>query len=108
FMQAIKRFYARRTLRIFPIYYLTLLFLYLINFQNIKDVFNWVVSYTTNIYLSLDKPYIGSFNHLWSLAVEEQFYLLWPFLIFFIPKRSLPVLFYSAIVISILFKVFTF
>lgn len=106
--RAIKNFFARRSLRIFPIYYLTILLLYVSHFQNTHDVFGWVVSYTVNIYLSLDKPYIGAFNHLWSLAVEEQFYLIWPFLILFISKSKLPVLIYGTIILSIAFKLILF
>ncbi len=100
----LKAFYWRRILRIFPIYYLTLAFLYLINLQNTTEVFAWLVSYTTNIWISLDKPYIGSFNHLWSLAVEEQFYLIWPFLILFTSRKSFPVLIVLTIASSVIFK----
>ncbi|HEX8517925.1 MAG TPA: acyltransferase [Bacteroidia bacterium] len=106
--KVIKNFYVKRTLRIFPIYYLTIFFLYFINFQNTRDVFGWVATYTTNIYLSLDKPYIGSFNHLWSLAAEEQFYLIWPLLILLTPKRLLAAFIYSTITLSVLFKIILF
>jgi len=84
--KAILNFYFRRMLRIFPIYYITIFYLYIINFQNTREVFGWLVSYSVNLYMCFDKPYIGSFNHLWSLGVEEQFYLLWPLLIFFVKK----------------------
>jgi len=103
----LKSFYFRRSLRIFPIYYLTIFFLLLINFQNTKDVWLWLVSYTTNFYISIDHhPYIGSFNHLWSLAVEEQFYLIWPFIILFIPKKHIEKVIISIILLSLLFKIF--
>ena len=106
FGQVIKSFYFRRSLRIFPIYYLTILFLVLINFQNTKDVLVWLVTYTTNFYVSNNlNPYIGSFTHLWSLAVEEQFYLVWPFLILFLPKRHIEKTIIAIIVLSVIFKV---
>jgi peptidoglycan/LPS O-acetylase OafA/YrhL len=105
--KVIKTFYFRRFLRIFPIYYLTIFFLLVINFQNTKDVWVWLVTYTTNFYVSNDHlPYIGSFNHLWSLAVEEQFYLIWPFVILFSPKKHLEKIIVGIILMSLIFKIF--
>ncbi|HBG71510.1 MAG: hypothetical protein A2W93_05850 [Bacteroidetes bacterium GWF2_43_63] len=104
----LKSFYIRRTLRIFPIYYLTIFFLFAVNFQNTRDVFPWLVSYTVNIYHSLDLPYIGSFNHLWSLAVEEQFYLLWPFLMLIIPSKHIGKFIVFVIASSLAFKIYWF
>lgn len=109
FKKVIKSFYVRRSIRIFPIYYLTILFLLLIDFQNTKVVWEWLVTYTTNFYISIDHhSYIGSFNHLWSLAVEEQFYLIWPFLILFIPIKHIEKTIVLVILASLLFKVFYF
>lgn len=106
YKQVIKSFYVRRSLRIFPIYYLTILFLTIINFQNTTDVWLWLVTYTSNFYVSNDlNPYIGSFNHLWSLAVEEQFYLIWPFLILLIPIKYIEKVILFIILISITFKI---
>lgn len=103
--KALKSFYFRRTIRIFPIYYLTIIFLLLINFQNIKDVWIWLATYTTNIYISNPhNPYIGSFNHLWSLAVEEQFYLIWPFVVLFVPLKYIEKTIIGSILLSLVFK----
>ena len=55
----IKNFYIRRFLRIFPIYYLTLFFLLSIDYKNTREVFPWLVSYTSNIYQSIHNVYIG-------------------------------------------------
>lgn len=109
YKQVIKSFYFRRSIRIFPIYYLTIFFLLLINFQNTKDVWQWLITYTTNFYISLEHyPYIGSFNHLWSLAVEEQFYLIWPFLILFTPTKHIEKAIVIIILSSLMFKIFYF
>lgn len=86
--QFLKSFYARRFLRIFPIYYLTIAALYIANIPGYRDWFIYDIIYASNIKLAFQ----GSFDgvptaHFWSLAVEEQFYLVWPFL--FIAFRKL-------------------
>ena len=71
-----KKFYIRRTLRIFPIYYLTIFFLFLVNFPAIRENVAWLLTYTFNIKLSfqgvweMDKMH--HLLHLWSLSVEEH------------------------------------
>jgi peptidoglycan/LPS O-acetylase OafA/YrhL len=100
----IKNFYIKRSLRIFPIYYGTIIFLYLIQFQNYQEATPWMLSYAANIHISLSLPYLGSYNHLWSLGVEEQFYLIWPFVILFVPERHLLKTICFFIVVSVFYK----
>lgn len=86
----LKNFYIRRFLRIFPIYYLLIFTLFFFDYNNTRELFPWLVSYSSNIYQSIHNVYIGEFNHFWSLAVEEQFYLFWPLLVVFTkPKHTL-------------------
>ena len=103
-VKALRNFYIRRSLRIFPIYYGTVIFLYLIQFQNYEEITPWLLCYAANIHMWLQLPYMGSYNHLWSLGVEEQFYLVWPFIILFFPKKHLLKVIYASIFVSLFFK----
>jgi peptidoglycan/LPS O-acetylase OafA/YrhL len=49
----------------------------------------WVTSFSTDIYTFFHPDGIRSLAPLWSLAVQEQFYLVWPWLVFFLPRRWL-------------------
>jgi len=104
----IKNFYIRRFLRIFPIYYLLIFFLFAIDYKNTREFFPWLVSYSSNIYQSIHNVYVGDFNHFWSLAVEEQFYLFWPFLILFIKPNKIFISIIITIIIAIGFKIYLF
>ena len=88
----LKTFYARRTLRIFPIYYLTIFSLLAISeytATNIKSDFIYYATYTSNFNFFLNESWDGMLSHMWSLAVEEQFYLIWPWIILFTKKKHL-------------------
>lgn len=106
-----RTFYARRTLRIFPLYYAVLLFGVVLT-----PVFHWIWNpawvlwfaylgnYARFVYLASPLFPMGAIEHLiaqahiqrmpalflghfWSLAVEEQFYLVWPFIVFSVRDR---------------------
>lgn len=99
---AFKNFFFRRALRIFPIYYL-LIFILLIFHDwtgtNIKGAFIYFATYTSNFYFYHLQAWDGMISHFWTLAVEEQFYLLWPWIILFVNKKYLlqVILFFIAI-----------
>lgn len=89
---ALKNFYARRTLRIFPIYYITLFVLLIFHSATttqIKPAFLYYATYVSNFYFFSRQSFDGMLSHLWSLAVEEQFYLFWPWIILFTKRKYL-------------------
>lgn len=85
-----KRFYTRRSLRIFPLYYLALLFAATVWLLSgvAPGTISPLILYA--LYLG-DIPALGRYfshlpvsvtlGHFWSLAVEEQFYIFWPFVL---------------------------
>jgi peptidoglycan/LPS O-acetylase OafA/YrhL len=87
-------FYVRRALRIFPLYYFVLACIYFllplmgqadaVPFQ--KQVSFW--TYLQNFAISFNWNQQGP-NHFWSLAIEEQFYLFWPFLVYKLSAKIL-------------------
>ncbi len=103
-----KSFYIRRFLRIFPIYYLLLFLLFAMDYKNTREVFPWLITYTSNIYQSIHNVYIGDFNHFWSLAVEEQFYLFWPLLMLLVPPRRTHTAIMLTIIIALATKVYIY
>ncbi len=88
----LKSFYVRRTLRIFPIYYIAIFTVLLFaeyTKTRVQIAFPWYATYTSNWFMFYH-GWDGIMSHLWSLAVEEQFYIIWPWLLLFVPKRWLP------------------
>jgi peptidoglycan/LPS O-acetylase OafA/YrhL len=82
---SLSKFYARRTIRIFPAFYAYIAAMLLAEMAHLivlphGDLLH-AVTYTMNFHreLGLEAQHRGWYlNHLWSLSVEEQFYLLWP------------------------------
>lgn len=85
-------FFRRRTARIFPIYYLVLalaslagLFVTIEAFAPGRAIYFWL--YGVNFLQAAHADWIPEFGHFWSLAVEEQFYLLAAPLLLLLPRR---------------------
>lgn len=81
---SLKSFYLRRTLRIFPAYYAFLLFSFTIDTYlgdtHSRQAMVSALFYMVNYFNAFHGHPTTSVAHAWSLAVEEQFYLLWPLL----------------------------
>ena len=95
------KFYARRFLRIFPLYYFYLLLMGIVSawlisinyrpswMEPFASQVKYAVVYAYNFLLAtanIDSSF--ALEHLWSLSVEEQFYIFWPLFIFLIPQKS--------------------
>jgi peptidoglycan/LPS O-acetylase OafA/YrhL len=110
----ISSFYVRRTLRIWPLYYFCVLFGFLA-FPAIKAALGQTPEETADPLLC--SLFLNNFNTvfngppdssilsvLWSVAIEEQFYLLWPILFFLVPAKRYQYIFAAVIAVSLLYR----
>jgi peptidoglycan/LPS O-acetylase OafA/YrhL len=97
-----RNFYARRFLRIFPLYYATLaVTLWLIpavasvrepRFADLLGQQRWLWLYAVNLPVAWGQKWgseLFQYTHFWSLAVEEHFYLVWPLVVWLCSGRTL-------------------
>ena len=104
-------FYWRRTLRIFPLYYAVLAGVFVLaplafpesdTVQRIQGGQWWHWAYLSNVKVALEgwPPERLTVGHFWSLAIEEQFYLVWPLIVFLLPRTTLVAVCVSVIALS--------
>jgi peptidoglycan/LPS O-acetylase OafA/YrhL len=106
-LAAIKTFYIRRALRIFPPYFGLLGFVWLANLEQSKRVLAWHALYLSNFWYALRDewtPWI--LCHTWSLSIEEQFYIIWPLIILLAPRRSIERICIGVILFSLAFRLY--
>lgn len=100
----LKAFYSRRFLRIFPLYYLVLLIVVILNLPGARESFLWHFGYASNYYYFLLNTWNGPTSHFWTLAVEEQFYLFWPIVVLLVSRRYLIHTFVGFVVFGIVYR----
>jgi len=104
-----KKFYVRRILRIWPLYFLvvflgTVLAIIFGKFDHVHLLS--LLTFTSNFSLINDDNFYLPLIILWSIAMEEQYYLIWPALVFYLKKKQLQIFLFTALILSIWFKYF--
>jgi len=102
----IGRFFLRRVLRIFPAYYVLLTVLLVFDAGGIRASAPWHLFHASNLWFARTddwQPWVVA--HFWSLSIEEQFYLVWPWLIVLLPSRFLKPAVIATVVAGIAFRV---
>jgi len=87
-LAAMRQFYFRRALRIIPVCYLALI-VAKANGKMSWHELSWHLTFRSNFYFIKRGELIGTVGHFWSLGVEEQFYIVWPWLMLYLPQRWL-------------------
>jgi peptidoglycan/LPS O-acetylase OafA/YrhL len=117
----LKNFFGKRILRIFPLYYFTLLGIFVIlkipGISNINPVLDprhldsyiYYLTFTQNVFFSFNGWGVTDLlNHFWSLAIEEQFYLIWQFVILYADRSSVLWICLALIPVSIITRNYQF
>jgi peptidoglycan/LPS O-acetylase OafA/YrhL len=118
------KFYGRRFLRIFPLYYFYLLILTIALWQSnllplellrnelqiyVRPQLSYAYLYVYDFFFASSTYHVSVFlTHFWSLAVEEQFYILWPLFLFFSPKEGVKNLFLFTIALGPVLRLITY
>ncbi|MBZ5857992.1 acyltransferase family protein [Flavihumibacter profundi] len=101
-------FFLRRVIRIFPLFYFVLVFLYFIIPNVYEGNQQWYFLYCSNFLIFIKKQWPGMLSHFWSLAVEEQFYLFWPIVIILGNIKHYKIYFIILILVSLIYKMYSF
>lgn len=89
-------FYARRAIRLLPLYYAVIALMLLAD-PAVRDDWPYYLFHGVNVLLVVEQRWVNG-TWFWSLAAEEQFYLLWPAAILMLSRRGLAMLCIALIV----------
>jgi len=84
---ALRTFFARRVLRLLPLFYLVLAITAVVSWDVLKHSWPYHAFYLSNYHFLSTGGWEGPTDHLWTLALEEQFYLVWPVILVILPTR---------------------
>jgi len=105
YRKALRSFYGRRALRIWPLYYVILLAVF------VSGYFSWKWLLVNVLFLTnFAQAYLNDWNvpgylaHVWTLCVQEQFYLFWPVLFLALGQKRKPFLL-GMIAIAVIFRI---
>lgn len=101
-------FYLRRASRIFPLYYLVLFSGAALAIPGFRESLPWGAFYLNNFQMLDAGRFAGYAGHFWTLAVEEQFYLLWPLLFLFLGRSATLTFAIGAVLMGIGYRFFAF
>lgn len=116
----LRHFFARRILRIWPLYYLMILVAFLTPWltEQVLNVSTSAEGYEPDWWMSLlflenykmmitgSHPNVSPLGVMWSLCIEEHFYIIWGLLLYFIPVRKLPVVIVCSVLIGYISRYF--
>ncbi len=99
------RFYVQRLMRVGPPFYLALTVGAAFGIREIYDHFLWLATFNTNHYIVYLGYWPGEISHYWSLAVQEQFYLVWPLFVLTLPRRGFLPCMLACMIFALIFRV---
>ena len=88
-MAAMKTYQIRRGLRILAPYYAALALAWLVWAPDVHAAPAWYFFHLSNIHMAFLQTWPFGTNHFWSLSIQQQFYLIWPLVIWFVPRKML-------------------
>jgi peptidoglycan/LPS O-acetylase OafA/YrhL len=113
----LRSFYGRRALRIFPAYFAFLVVVAVVSVVDrsaearaLRSDLPWAFTYTFDFFTATraGHAHLSEItSHLWSLSVEEQFYLIWPLVVFAAPRRAIRGLLASLVIAGPLLRALT-